>query len=184
MTSYHEGSEKFSKHIWDKRSDLLLRVRLGVSYHRKRERFFDTLDKITKAIALLGASSVLASLAVGQSEVVVQVAIVLSSTLALVLDWSNRARDHSDLAVRYSQLDRDIAAAGEQDFTDQHLAQWEAKFCEIEAIEPPSLHGLIQICQDEFDMAAGKVVERERLSIWRRFRAHFGFGSMPGPTQG
>jgi len=168
--------------MWQERHDLLYRLQLSVLYHRKRERFFDLCDKSVKAIAVIAASSAITPFVAGASLTALQLLIVVTATFALVFDWSDRARRHSDFAVRYAQLERAIMAAGVSDFSTDDLRRWAAECYEIQSGEPAALHGLVQVCQDELDMAAGSLVEPERLKLWRKLCAHLGFGSMPAPV--
>jgi len=178
MTSYNDSDDVLGTQIWQERHDLHYRVQLSVLYHRKRERFFDVCDKVVKAIAVIAASSAITPLVAGGYLNAVQLLIVITSTFALVFDWSGRARRHSDFAVRYAQMERDMVAKGVSEFSTEDLKRWGAELVEVQSGEPAALHGLVQVCQDELDMAAGVRVEPSRLTVMRKMLAHLGLGSM------
>lgn len=182
MTSFRDTDETETINMWAQRGDRLSRVQLSSLYHRKREWFFDALDKSIKAIAVISASSALTPLVTGDGVLAVQFFIVTTGTIALVLDFSERARKHSDLAVRYAQVERDIASAGEIDFTTEDIRRWTVALYETQSAETATLRGLVQLCQDELDAAKGDKVPQENFAFWRRFSAHFGFGVMPIDT--
>jgi len=184
MTTYNESDDALGKQMWKERHNLRYHLQVSVLYHRKRERFFDLCDKCVKAIAVIAASSAITPFVTGTFLTTLQLLIVATTTVALVFDWSDRARRHSDFAVRYAQMERAIVAAGVSDFSTDDLKRWAAELYEIQSGEPAALHGLVQVCQDELDMAAGASVEPSRLTLARKFLAHLGFGSMPIPATG
>lgn len=179
MTSYRMANDVDSDNMWIRRSGLEYQARLSCLYHRKREWFFDALDKAIKAIAVISASSALTPLVVGNGTLIVNLVIVTTGTLALVLDFSERARRHSDLAVRFAHVERDIAVVGEQDFTETDLRRFTSSIYEAQTSETAVLRGLAQLCQDEIDASRNVNVPKQNLSLFRRFRAHLGFGTLP-----
>lgn len=181
MTTYDESNELEGQRMWADRCHLLRHLQVSVLYHRKRERFLDLCDKLVKAIAVIGASSAITPFVTGGGLTAIQILIVVTSTFALVFDWSDRARRHSDFAVRYAQIERDVVAVGETSFATTDLNRWKGLLYDVQSGEPAALHGLVQICSDELDMAKGDAIEPGRLSNWRKFIAHFGLGSMDHP---
>ncbi|MFA1584731.1 hypothetical protein ABZR37_03860 [Achromobacter ruhlandii] len=181
MTKYCDSDEELGGLMWEDRWKLLGHLQVSVLYHRKRERFLDLCDKFVKAVAVIAASSAVTPFVTGDALTIVQLIIVVSSTFSLVFDWSDRARRHSDFAVRYAQLERAVVATGTTDFSTDDLKAWSGDLYEIQSGEPAALHGLVQLCHDELDMAKGCKVEPERLSLRRKLMVHFGFGSMPHP---
>lgn len=144
-----------SEYLWKARSDLLHRVEVSIRYHRKRERFFDWLDKWAKAIAIIGGSAALAD--IGGREVVQWAAaiIALTSTFSLVFAFSEKARLHADLAAQYGLLESSILRKGEREFRDDDLNEWSAKVRMIEMREPPILPTLARLCDEENRKARG-----------------------------
>ena len=45
------------EHQWNMRHELLFTTQVSYVYHRKRQRFYDLLDKGTKAITVLAGAS-------------------------------------------------------------------------------------------------------------------------------
>lgn len=181
-TFNQEENEAVRDEMWAARWKLLGHLQVSVLYHRKRERFLDLCDKFVKAVAVIAASSAITPYVVGNGLTAVQLLIVVTSTFSLVFDWSDRARRHSDFAVRYAQLERAVVAMGTSDFSNENLKTWASDLYEIQSGEPAALHGLVQLCHDELDMAKGCPVEPERLTLRRKIKVHFGFGSMPHPA--
>lgn len=56
-------------HLWNLRHAALYRCQLSTRYHRRRERFFDWMDRAANAAALIGGSAAFA--AAGQPEIMV-----------------------------------------------------------------------------------------------------------------
>jgi len=156
------------KYLWKRRHNALEHVRLSALYHHKRVRFFDLLDKSTKAIAVFGGSAALWQLTSPQVIAWVAVAITATSTLALVSGFTERARKHADLASSFRLLEGDIVGKGERDFTEADINAWESKLRNLEATEPPALSVLVIACQNELAIAAGQPDKVVRISWLQR----------------
>lgn len=150
-------------------------IRVSYNYHKKRERFFRIVDASTKVLSLVAITS-LASIG-GWFSLFLAVSSGAATILSVVLDFAGMAGKHESLARQFLKLIGSLAA---QKMTIQEAA---LKRAEVEALEPSSLRGLVQVCSDEEDAARGIPVEPERLAYWRRIKAHFGFGEMPIPSQ-
>jgi len=180
MTTYNESDDAFGAQMWKARCDLRYRASVSALYHRKREWFFGMCDMCGKAAVWIAASLTIAPFVTGTFLTVLQLSVVVTAPFALF--WSSRARRHCDFAVRYAKVECAIVVVGEVDFSTDDLKRRAAELYEIQSGEPAALHGLVQVCQDELDMAAGAVVEPARLALMRKFLAHLGFGSMALPT--
>lgn len=152
-------------------SDTEFMVQVSYIYHKKRERFFRILDALSKALSILA----LTALATSGGPLSTALAILSGSTTigAIVLDFVGMAVKHEALAAQFIRLHSSIISG--------EISVEQALLCraKIEASEPGALRGLTQICQDEVEAAQGATVEPERLSNWRRLKAHFGYGEMP-----
>lgn len=148
-------------------------IRVSYNYHKKRERFFRIMDASAKALSIIALTS-LASFG-GWLSITLAVVSGGATILSVVLDFSGMAGKHEALAKQFLQLIGQIAAH-KITMSDAAL-----KRAEIEAEEPTSLRGLVQLCSDEEDAARGINVEPKRLAYSRRIRAQFGFGEMPIP---
>ncbi len=149
--------------------DLEYDAKLSISYHRKREHFYRSLDATGKAFSLVA----LASLGLQVSWLTVTIAILSGAfTIAtIVLDCAGMAARHGGLASRFATLLSKAAETG-----DAEVCALRREYHIIEADEPPSIRGLVQLCQDEQDAALGDRVDPSRFSLRRRVLAQFGFG--------
>lgn len=150
-------------------------IRVSYNYHKKRERFFRIMDALSKVISLFALTTLAA--AWGPLAIAFGAVSGLATILAIVLDYTGMASKHESLARQFLQLIGEIVA---KRISIEDAAMRRA---EIEAQEPTTLRGLSQLCCDEEDAARGEYVEPERLTHWRRIRAHFGYGDMPIPGQ-
>ena len=109
-------------YLWDRRHRLLYEIDLSTLYHRKRERWFDTWDRLSKAIALIAGTAAF-SRAIGESWVTSAVAalVAVTSSLSLVLAFSEKARRHAEFARSFCELGAELAKKGERDFEETDL---------------------------------------------------------------
>jgi hypothetical protein len=166
-------SEDTDDYLWKKRYEALYRAQLSVLYHRKRERFFAFWDRAVTAVAIVGGSAAFAGL--GGPDLVRWAAAVVAvtSTMGLVYGLAERARRHGDLARQFLSLEASILRAGERDFSEAQIAQWEAEARLIEASELPALGLLVVACQNELAQARGEPGAIRPLSRWQRLAMHF-----------
>jgi hypothetical protein len=143
-------------YLWNKRCETLMLVQLSVLYHQKRERFFDLLDKLTKAVSVFGGSAALWKLSSPQVIAWAAALITATATFSLVGGFAERARKHADLARSFRLLEGDIVGAGERDYTEAGINAWQARLRGLEASEPPALGALVIACQNELAVAAGQ----------------------------
>ncbi len=166
---HQDGS---SDHIWKMRHEVLYRCELSALYHQKRERFFEAADKAGKAVAVIGGSAALAKLAAPDALVWIAGAITVTSTLSLVLGFSERARRHAELARGFKQIEADIRRAGERNFDDVQVCDWAARVAVLEASEPPALGALVRVCQNELALARGEKEAIRPIRFHHRLLAH------------
>jgi hypothetical protein len=178
MTAEVELTEEVKQHLWKRRTDILYRIELSVCYHRKRERFFDSLDKFAKAIAVIGGSAAFANLGGDDWLPWIAATVTITSTLSLVIGFAEKSRRHSELANRFGMLASSVVAKGDRGYVEDNLNEWEARTREIEASEPPTLGTLVQICEAELYTARGQPYELP--SLGKRLLGHFvGFPKPP-----
>ena len=173
MTSTADDSttENELDHAWEKREKALYRAELSALYHQKRERFFELLDKLGKAIAVFGGSAALWK--VGNPDLVAQFAAIItaSSALSLVFSFSERSKRHSELARSFREIAGDILGTSDFAIRDSKASEWMGKVCALEAKEPPSLSALVVMCQNELAIARNAQVYPQ--SFFVRCMAHF-----------
>ena len=154
--------------LWDKREGILTRAELSTLYHRKLERVLSRTDRLIKLLSLIGGSAAIARVATTDVIVAIGLTIAIANGLGLVMAFADRSRKHAELASSFKLLEREIVAAGERDFTERDLNQWEASLREIEAGEPPDLSALVRICQNEQALARGDLKHVYRIHWYER----------------
>ncbi len=160
------------QHQWKRRSDLMYQTELSSLYHRKRERFFDLCDRFAKAVAIIGGSAAISRVADGPVLMVIAALIAATSAFSLVFSFSERARKHSELAREFCELGAKIAREGETDFSEKHLAEWDAAIRMLEAAEPATLGALVLLCQNQ--LAGSRMGATTYPLVWfKRFTADF-----------
>lgn len=140
--------------IWQRRHAVVFNLAVSFNYHRKRQRFFDLLDKGTKATTVLVGASLFGE----QVKQVLPLAAALVSSLgllSLVFGYGDRKQAHKELGEAFMQLQAQIDLVGPATFTEAQLTAWEAELARINSREPPNLRALVTICQNEQAVAMG-----------------------------
>jgi hypothetical protein len=163
-------TEESENYLWKKRHAVLYHAELSSLYHRKRERFFALFDRGSKAFALIAGTAAFSSLLeTAEAKSYAGLVVALVTIPGLVFGWADKARLHSDLAQKFTQIQAEIAQAGERDFTEQQLNEWSAKLRLIEATEPPALSALVKHCQNQLAAASGEKDKITSLSWSERW---------------
>lgn len=148
------------------------RLYVSYRYHRRRQRFFDLLDKGTKsATVLLGAS--LLGETVRLNIPLVASGISGLGLLALVFGYSERKQVHKELAEMCMQFVGKIEQATPEQIEALTVGEWEAEFARINAKEPPALKTLVIICEHEQAVAEGHKDHIRLPNIVKRILADF-----------
>lgn len=163
---------ELSEYLWKRRSDLLHVAYVTHRYHRKRQRFFDLLDKGTKSLTvLLGAT--LMGTALKEIAPVPASALTGLGLLALIFGYSDRKQAHKELSEQSIVLAGRIEETAAGAITDATVAAWTAEQARINAKEPPALKTLVIICEHEQAVSTGHP-NHVPLPCWsRRFVADF-----------
>lgn len=162
---------------WHRRCVLVFTTAVSYSYHRKRQRFFDLLDKLTKASTVLAGASLLGTM-VKDHLPALGAAISSLGLLSLVFGYGDRKQAHKEMAEAFLSLRAQVEAAGPRGFTEQQLSGWEAELQRLNAKEPPTLYALVTLCQNEQAVASGHPEDVHRLPWHQRMLASwFSFGS-------
>ena len=158
---------------WDKRLNTLHRAWVQVRYHRKRQRFFDFLDKGTKAItALLGGASIVGA-QLKQFEPLVGPSIALLSLVSLVYTYSDRKQTHKELAEQFAGVVASIELTPEGLESAEDVAQWSSEYARIVGKCPPALKTLTILCEREQAISDGKMPTVERPGLLARLVSDF-----------
>lgn len=142
-------------------------IELSIIYHRKLEKIYDFLDKITKAISIIGSSSALYNMANNHYVSISVFIITIFSTLSLVFDYSNKARQHSEIAKQFVILASDLAKKGERDYQEDDIKEWASRKIIIESNETNNFISIINICQHQLDRSKG-LESKKSLTLWEK----------------
>jgi hypothetical protein len=150
-----ELADRKEDYLWGQRWELVHRVWLSSLYHSKRERFFDILDKLSKAFAAIGGAAAVSQL-LTEANVKLWIAAAISvvSTLSLVFGFAQKARKHAELSRDYKKLWADIEEAGPFP-GEPFLSKVKARILSLESGEPASLYALVKRCENQIAMASG-----------------------------
>ncbi|MFC4727123.1 hypothetical protein [Coralloluteibacterium thermophilus] len=151
------------KDIWD----LIWYARLSQRYHGRREAFFERWRKATAMIGILGGSAAFAAVADDFPmwlSTTGAVAVVLASTIDLVVGTGVLAHRHAALRRRCYELEQAIVRSPEP--SDADLREWEAAKIGIESDEPPFYAALALLCENELHLAMNLPV-RNKLTTWQ-----------------
>lgn len=165
------GSEAFL-HLWQRRHQVLFPARVSYVYHRRRQRFFALADQCTKAATVLLGGSMLSDFARAHSPLVGGLISGLG-LLALVADYGDRKQCHRELAEAFAQLVGAIEKVGETGFTLAQVNDWHGQLQALNAKEPPALHTLTTICQNEVAIASGNRDSAVPVPWYKRQLASF-----------
>lgn len=156
----------WTEHTWNRRCEVLYKANVTYRYHRKRQRFFDLLDKGTKAATVLLGASLLGE-SLKQHLPLVAAAISGLGLLALVFGYGDRKQAHKELSESAMQFVAKIEEAGTAKLTDELASQWEAELARLNAKEPPTLKTLVTLCEHEQSTANGHP-GHVPLPCWRK----------------
>lgn len=164
--------QELSDHLWERRCGLLHVAYVSYRYHRKRQRFFDLLDKGTKSVTVLLGATLMGTALKGYAPILAS-AIAGLGLLALVFGYGDRKQAHKELSEQSIALAGHIEETAPNKINDAAVATWTAEQARINAKEPPALKTLVIICEHEEAAAKGHA-GHVPLPPWRRrFLADF-----------
>lgn len=145
-----------------RRHTIIYKIRLSTLYHRKRERFFDMLDKLVSSFILVTATAAVTSIfqqLAGIEKTLAAITAVLS-LIPVVFNPAQKARHHNQLVQSYCRLLASCEQAGET-WSEDQCNQFSAQIVEISAAEPTPLGALVADCQNELSISydTGPVAE-------------------------
>ena len=157
--------EKKFKEKWNA---LLFGVRSSIRYHTHRRKFFDRLSVCSDFLIIISGGTVVGFASAGESghhvwTIVFGAIIAVIGSFDLVVGFSNKGRDHNDLAREFSSLERQMIAASNQR-TEEKLILFTNQRLEIEENEPPLLLVLNCHCHNELIRALG-LPENHKVKI-------------------
>ena len=165
----------YQDYLWAERHAALYRSQLSSIYHRKRERFFEFMDRGAKAIAIIGGASSIGTLLSPDWKTYLAGAIAITSTLSLLFAFSDKSKRHAEIARDFKLVESEIVAKGVASFAenDNDVAAWQAKLLEIESKELPTLGALVILCQNEMAIAENQPQNVKKIPTYQRLLANF-----------
>ena len=140
----------------DRFNDLLFSVRRSIRYHNRRRSHYDRFRKFNTIISVIGGSAVIAAI-LGKAgsiwPLTFSAIVAISAAIDLVINSSQMARFHHDLARKYFEIEKEMVSCGQA--TEDQVINWTERRLTIEAEEPPVLHVLNTICHNELCRALG-----------------------------
>ncbi len=158
--------------IWAQRYGVLNKAWVQVRYQRRRQRFFDLLDKLTKSITVVLGASLMGRFFV---EWLPWLATAITSLglLALVFGYSDRKQLHKEIAEQAAKLVASIELVPTNGLSYEMNAKWASEYAQLVAKSPPPLKSLTLVCEDEQAVSEGHKHHVE-LPIWiKRIFMHF-----------
>lgn len=140
---------------WDLRWDLRHWTWSHIRYHKRRQLFFDRVDKLSKAFTLLLGASLLGEKVKAFLPLVASLISCLS-LLALVFGYSDRKQTHKELGEAFGNLAAAIESVPPEMATPREVAKWASDYAQLCAKEPPALRSLMLICEKEQSTADNK----------------------------
>ena len=172
----------------DQLDGLLFDVRRSVRYHSRRRCFFERLHKFTAAVNVISGSTTFVGLI--QSYPVIPLVsasiVTIFSTADLVIGSSQMAREHSDLAKAFIELEIKIVSMAVGEMSEKDFAALQAERLSIEAKEPPIMRVLDALAHNETCRSLGRdagIVEIGRVQAFFSHLVDLWPGSIkPKPT--
>jgi hypothetical protein len=138
-------------------------------YHLRRAGFHTGFDRLISFVLVILGSAVIASL--DEYNLVIGIAVAVIGTAQIVYRFSEQARDHRDLAKRFSDLLADIKSVPAP--TLENAQEWERRRLEIEHSEPPVFCGVEADVYNEVMLAYGISTPRRHIPRWAYCVMHF-----------
>lgn len=170
-TNEHLSDEEFQA-VWVRRCEMLNWAGITYRYHRKRQRFFDVMDKLTQAAAVGGGVAV-AGKTLPDNLPLVGGFIAFTGLLALVYGYGDKRQCHKELAEQAIQLAADIQSHPARHVTEEQLGVWERVRASIDLREPPNLKTLVSKCEWEQAVSEGHKNHAEPIKWWQQVHMHF-----------
>ncbi len=146
--------EKASDEVWSTRCAVLNQAWVQLRYNRARQRFFDVVDKLTKAATVMLGVTLFGE-DVREHLPWVASGISALGLLALIFTYSDRKQLHKELAEAAAKLIGDIEQVTAGALTPALAASWRSDYARLCAKSPPPLKTLTLICEREQAIVEG-----------------------------
>lgn len=146
---------------------LLFNIRRSARYHLRRRSFFERLHKATAAINVISASTSFVGIigAIPWLSTAAAATVTVFSTLDLVIGSSQMAREHSDLAKSFIDLERSIIKKPNDKITKEDISDFTDRRLEIESKEPNIHRVLDAIVYNEMCRSMGYKNEKDMFKV-------------------
>jgi hypothetical protein len=158
----------WSDEDWQARHDLIYKCQLSSLYHRKRERFFSSVERVLILVSLLAGATALSDLI---DVKVLALLVTLASSILLVFNLPEKIKRHSDLASKFKDSESEIERATV--LNGKQLAEIKSQLIAIETAEPAEMSALIRLCQNEIANACGQQDKVSELTFFERHLAQW-----------
>ena len=163
--------------VWGRRCDLLYRGKVQLRYHKRRQMFFDRIDKLSKSLTLM-LSATLVGADIKDSLPYLASAISFLTLLALVFSYSERKQTHKELAEAYGALLSKIEEIPPLIICErpETVAAWASELVKVGTKAPPPLKRLTLYCEREENIASGEKIQKQQKSCrngWWLFMYYF-----------
>lgn len=158
--------------MWHQRHVTLTRAWVQVRYQRRRQRFFDLLDKFTKSVTVVLGASLMGQF-FKDFMPWLATAITCLGLLSLVFGYSDRKQLHKELAEQAAKLVADIESSTVAQLSFERTASWAAEYARLVAKAPPPLKSLSLICEREQAASEGQPDHVPRVAFVKRLVASF-----------
>lgn len=149
-----DSNEARADEAWAQRCGVLNKTWVQMRYHRRRQRFFDLADKLTKSATVLLGASLLGQFLKDWLPLVASTISALG-LLALVFGYGDRKQLHKELAEQAAGLICTIEEVPARKITFCQTAIWSANYIRLCAKAPPPLKTLSILCEYEQANADG-----------------------------
>jgi len=149
-----QTSNDHEEALWKSRCDTLFHVQVQLRYHRRRQRFFDLADKITKSVTIVIGATLFGE-ELKDSLTFLASAITGLGLLALVFGYGDRKQQHKELAEQAASLISTILKTPASQLTEINVADFAADRAILLIKSPPVLKTLSVICEHEQACADG-----------------------------
>lgn len=167
-----ETATEIADGLWKLRCETLFHVQVQLRYNRRRQRFFDLLDKITKSVTV-----VLGATLIGQSlkeySFYFGSGVTALGLLALVFGYGDRKQQHKELAEQAANLASEIVSVPASHLDEIQVAAFAARRANLLNKSPPPLKTLTVICEYEQSAADGHPGHIVQPCFCRRLLADF-----------
>ncbi|WKN21516.1 hypothetical protein [Azotobacter vinelandii] len=141
--------------------NMLFGVRRSIRYHQRRRAFFERLDQFSNMLSVIfGSTAIYGVLGPDAKKfaLIASAMVTATASINLVIGCSKKAREHSDLARRFIELEKRMIGKA----SVERLNEVTEARLNIEAEEPPILRVLDALCHNDQMRAMG--YKREQLA--------------------